>query len=415
MFAFVAGPFIIRRQPRSARLQPHIVVGITHSQTCLTLTGRLRALRQAGFRVTLVSSPGELLDSTAAREGVESIAIPMQREIAPIADLVSLARLCWLLLRLRPDITEFSTPKAGLLGTLAAMLCGVPHRIYMLRGLKLETSTGFKRRILLASERLAAACAQVVLCNSASMRAEARALSLVPEAKLYLLGEGSSNGVDVQRFTPGASDVRDRLGLPRQAPVVGFVGRLTRDKGLPELIEAFETILKAEPEAHLLLVGWFDAAEDALSAGLRARILNHPHIHCTGFVADTAPYYRAMDLMVLPTWREGFPNAVLEAAATGIPVITTLCTGSRDSVVSGVTGLLIPPGCHEAISEAALRLLRNPELRSRMGQAARAWVAEHYSIERVLGMATAFYKSMMVPAAECGQASPARALVPAQD
>jgi glycosyltransferase involved in cell wall biosynthesis len=284
----------------------------------------------------------------------------------------------------------------------------------MLRGLKLETSTGFKRLILLASERLAAACAQVVLCNSNSMRAEALALGVAPEAKLHLLGEGSSNGVNVKRFAPGPSDVRNRLGLPQEAPVVGFVGRLTRDKGLPELIEAFDTILKTEPEAHLLLVGWFDAAEDALSTALRARILSHPRIHCTGFVADTAPYYRAMDLMVLPTWREGFPNVVLEAAATGIPVITTLCTGSRDSVVPEVTGLLIPPGYPEAISEAVLRLLRNPELRSRMGQAARAWVVEHYSIERILGLVTALYKSMLMPAAERDQTSPARALVPAQ-
>ena len=245
----------------------------------------------------------------------------------------------------------------------------------MLRGLKLETTTGFKRRILLATERLAAACAHIVLCNSESLRAEALALGMAPAAKLHLLGEGSSNGVDVVRFSPGPSDMRDRLGLPGDAPVVGFVGRLTRDKGLPELIEAFESILKQQPEAHLLLVGWFDAAEDALGPALRNRILDHPRIHCTGFVADTAPYYRAMDMMVLPTWREGFPTVVLEAAATGIPVITTLSTGSRDSVVPEVTGLLIPPGYPEAISEAVLKLLRDPDRRRRMGEAARAWVS----------------------------------------
>jgi glycosyltransferase involved in cell wall biosynthesis len=356
-------------------------------------------LREAGFRVTLVSSPGELLERTAAREGVDSIAIPIQREIAPIADMVSLVRLCWLLLRLRPDMTEFSTPKAGLLGTLAAMLCGVPQRIYMLRGLKLETSTGLKRRILLSAERLASACAQVVLCNSESIRTEALALGLAPAAKLQLLGEGSSNGVDVRRFSPGPSGVRERLGIPAEASVVGFVGRLTRDKGLPELIEAFDIILQAEPEAHLLLVGWYDASEDALSAGLRTRIGNHPRIHCTGFVSDTAPYYRAMDVMALPTWREGFPNVVLEAAATGIPVVTTLCTGSRDSVVPEVTGLLIPPGYPAAISEAVLKLLCNPERRSRMGQAARAWIMEHYVDQYVLGLTHAYYKSLLKPAA----------------
>jgi glycosyltransferase involved in cell wall biosynthesis len=396
--------FVSELQVRSSRPAPHIVVGITHPQTCLTLTGRLRALREAGFRVTLVSGPGELLDCTAAREGVEAIAIPMKREISPIADIVSLIRLWWLLLRLRPDMTEFSTPKAGLLGTLAAWLVGVPVRIYMLRGLKVEGTAGFKRRILLAAERAASACAQIVLCNSRSMRAEALALGVAPEVKLNLLGDGSSNGVDAERFSPGPNDVRDRLGLAEQAQVVGFVGRLTCDKGLPELMEAFETVLKSEPETQLLLVGWFDAAEDALSPELRSRIESHPRVHCTGFVADTAPYYRAMDVMVLPTWREGFPNAVLEAAASGIPVVTTIATGSRDSVVPEVTGLLIPPGYPEAISEAVLKLLRDPERRRRMGKAARAWVVEHYANDRVLGLATAFYKSLL---AEATQKNPA--------
>jgi glycosyltransferase involved in cell wall biosynthesis len=412
MYVTKAHNLIFNRQRNFT--QPHIVVGITHSQTCLNLTGRLRTLRDAGFRVTLVSSPGELLDCTAAREGVEAVAIPIQRQIAPLADLVSLLRLCWLLLRLRPQMTEFSTPKAGLLGNLAALLCGVPRRIYMLRGLKLETSTGFERIVLLAAERLAAACAQVVLCNSNSMLSEALALGVAPAEKLQLLGKGSSNGVNVERFAPGPSDVREQLGLPREAPVVGLVGRLTRDKGLPELIEAFDTILKAEPKAHLLLVGWFDASEDAVSATLRTRILNHPRIHCTGFVADTAPYYRAMDLMVLPTWREGFPNVVLEAAATGIPVITTLCTGSRDSVVHEVTGLLIPPGYPEVISEAVLKLLRDPALRCQMGESARALVLKHFVEEGVLGLTAAFYKSLLSPTAEEIQTQSVRALLPAQ-
>jgi glycosyltransferase involved in cell wall biosynthesis len=373
------------------------VVGVTHAQTCLVLGGRLRALREAGFRVTLVSSPGELLERTAASEEVEGIAIPMERGIAPLADLWSLGRLWRLLHRLRPAITEFSTPKAGLLGNLAAWLCGVPVRVYMLRGLKLETAKGWKRRLLLTTERLAAACAHVVVCNSESLRAKALALGVARAAKLHLLGEGSSNGVDMERFTPGPSDVRERLGLGSAAHVVGFVGRMTRDKGLPELMEAFEGIRAAEPGACLLLVGWFDASEDALDSELRARIEGHAQIHCTGFVEDTAPYYRAMDVMVLPTWREGFPNVVLEAAATGIPVITTESTGSRDSVVPEVTGLLIPPGYPEAIFEAVLKLLRDPERRLRMGEAARAWVLKHYVDERVLGLTADYYKSLLKP------------------
>jgi glycosyltransferase involved in cell wall biosynthesis len=372
-----------------------IVVGITDPQTCLTLTGRLRALGDAGFRVTLVCGPGELLNRTAANEGVEAISIPIRRGIAPVSDLLALVRLWRLLRRLKPELTEFSTPKAGLLGNLAARIAGVPVRVYMLRGLKLETSKGFKRWLLLTAERVAAGCAHVVLCNSASLRAEALRLNVAPDAKLHLLGDGSTNGVDVEKFSPGPSGVRAELGIARDAPVVGFVGRLTRDKGVPELVEAFDVIVRKVPGAQLLLVGWFDAAEDALEDELPAQIVNHPQIHLTGFVHDTAPYYRAMDVMVLSTWREGFPNVVLEAAATEIPVVTTISTGSRDSVVPEVTGLLIPPGYPEAISEAVLGLLRDSDRRQQMGRASRAWVVEHFADERVLGLTQAYYTNLL--------------------
>jgi len=375
--------------------QQSILVGVTRHETCLVLRGRLRALRAAGFHVTVVSNPGELLTRTAALEGVQSVGIPIRRGIAPAADLISLVRLWLLIGRLRPDIVEFSTPKAGLLGTLAAWLRRVPRRVYMLRGLKLEAASGLKRRILLAAEQFAARCAHVVLCNSRSLRSQALALGLGPASKLQLLGEGSSNGVDISHFSPGPSMVRIRLRLPLEAKVIGFVGRLTRDKGVPELIEAFDEILKREPGAHLILVGWFDNGEDELPADLRQRISTHPRIHLTGYVDDPVPFYRAMDVMVLPTWREGFPNVVLEAAATGIPVVTTLSTGSRDSVVPEVTGLLIPPGIPGAIAEAVSKLLADPERARRMGRAARDWVRGRYVDEHVMRLTSDFYKSLL--------------------
>jgi glycosyltransferase involved in cell wall biosynthesis len=352
-----------------------------------------------GFRVVLVSSPGPLLDCIAIEEGIATIAIPMQRETAPLHDIVSLWRLFRALRRLKPDLTEFSTPKAGLLGNLAAKWCRVPARIYMLRGLRLETLTGLRRRVLLIAERIAAACAHLVVCNSESLRAQATALQIADESKLHLIGSGSSNGVDVDRFSPGPEEVRERLGISPHAPVIGFVGRLTRDKGVPELIDAFDQIVAAAPRARLLLVGWFDESDDSLSEELRARIDHHPSIVRTGFVADTAPYYRAMDMMVLPTWREGFPNVVLEAAATGIPVITTLSTGSRDAVLAEVTGILIPAGYPEAIAEAVLRLIRHPGERHRMGTAARAWVIDEFVNGRVLGLTVDFYGKLVEAAA----------------
>jgi len=372
-----------------------MVIGVTSAQTCLVLSGRLRALQEVGFDVTLVSAPGELLTQRAQAEGVVAHPVAMRRGIAPFADLRSFFALLILLLRLRPAITDFSTPKAGLLGNLAAWAARVPHRVYTLRGLKLESASGVKRRVLLWAERLSAQCADVVLCNSESLRSEALELRIAPEEKLRMLGDGSSNGVDTERFSPGPSLVRAGLGIPERDLVLGFAGRMTRDKGIPELLVAFDVILRREPTCWLLLVGWFDAAEDALEARWRRKIAEHSRIRHTGLVLDVAPYYRAMDVLVLPTHREGFPNAVLEASASGIPVITTQSTGARDAVLAEVTGLLIPPGNSAAIAAASLELLGDAAKRKRMGDAGRAWVVEVYSQERVLGLAVEFYRGLV--------------------
>lgn len=380
---------------RAVNRRPSIVVGVTHPQTCLVLKGRLTALREAGFDVTVISSPGPLLLRTGIEEGVTVLPIPLERGIAPVRDIAALFRLWKALRALRPDVTEFSTPKAGMLGAIAGWLAGVPARVYLLRGLKLETSMGWKRSILLAAERIAAACSHLVVCNSESLRSKALKLGIADESKLWLLGDGSSKGVDVDRFSAGSTDVRAKHGIPLFVPLVGYVGRLTKDKGIPELIKGFELVLDVLPSARLLLVGWFDESEDALSKELRELICIHPRIVCTGFTSDTAPYYRAMDVMVLPTWREGFPNVALEAAASGVPVITTLSTGSRDAVVPEVTGLLVPPGYPEAISEAVLSLLRDPNRCYTMGRAARRWVIRNFTDARVLGLTVDLYKTLV--------------------
>jgi glycosyltransferase involved in cell wall biosynthesis len=220
-------------------------------------------------------------------------------------------------------------------------------------------------------------------------------LRIASSAKLILLGDGSSMGVDLARFAPGSSDVRQKFGIPMDSPVIGFAGRLTADKGVPELLEAFTLILRRHPEAFLLLVGWFDAAEDALDCGLRKRIEGHPRIALTGFVADSSALYRVMDVLVLPSWREGFPNVVLEAAASGVPVIAAACTGSLDAVVPGVTGVLVPAGSPEEIANAVSHILRDPESCRRMSEAARRWVVDHYDNRRVTGMMVRFYKGLL--------------------
>jgi glycosyltransferase involved in cell wall biosynthesis len=359
------------------------------------LRGRLRALKEAGFRVVLICSSGAQADNLAAEEGALHISIPIRRGIALRADLVSFVRLWKTLRSLAPALTEFSTPKAGLLGNIAARLCRVPVRVYFLRGLRFETARGLQRTILKATERLASACAHVVVCNSESLRRQASSLGLACDSKLRVIASGSSNGVDTRRFAPGPDTLRATLGIPEQAPVVGYVGRLTRDKGVPVLLDAFNLLLESLPHAVLLLVGWFDESDDALTVFQRARIEAHPRIVWTGFVSDTAAYYRTLDLLALPTWREGFPNVALEAAATGVPVITTLATGSRDAVLPGITGLLVPPGDPLTLAEAIRTLLENPGPRSAMGHAARRWVTQRFMDRRVLGLTVAFYKRLL--------------------
>lgn len=376
-------------------LRPHILVGVTSAQTCILLPARSQALLNAGFRVSIVSGPGEMSAGAKRVRGVATHVVPMARGIEVVGDVVAFCRMLRLLIRLKPDIVEFSTPKAGLLGNVAAWIGRVPHRVYFLRGLRMETCSGLMRMVLLWSERLAVACSHVVVANSRSLGQRAHELGISHEKKTTMLGEGSSNGVDALRFSPGASRVREEFGIPATARVIGFVGRLVADKGVPELLEAFVKILRKEPESYLLLVGWFDAASDALGRGLRERIEGHPRIVCTGYVADAAPYYRAMDVMVLPSWREGFPNVVLEAAASGVPVVATTCTGSCDAVVPEVTGLLVPPGYSDAIAEAVQRLLGNEQVRLRMGEAARKWAVEHFEQQRVLRMTVQFYEELL--------------------
>jgi lipopolysaccharide/colanic/teichoic acid biosynthesis glycosyltransferase len=331
----------------------------------------------------MVSSPGPGLERMAAEEKVKTYAVPMCREISLLSDLRSLYQLWKILKRVRPTITNFGTPKAGLLGGIASVMAGVPHRIYTLHGLRLETTSGIKRFILTQAERIACGCAKEVIAVSPSLRKQAIELRLVDSAKCLVLGSGTSNGIAVGRFRLAAEDhertsaLRRALAIPANAPVIGFVGRFTRDKGIVELIAAYDILKQQFGELRLLLVGEFETG-DPVPQSVRERIERDPFIVRPGFVADTAPYYPVMDVLVLPTYREGLPGVPLEAAAAARPVVATNATGAIDSVLDGETGMIIPVADVNALVTALEKLLLNPELRRRMGLAGQDWVTREF-------------------------------------
>lgn len=302
--------------------------------------------------------------------------------------------------KLRPTLTNFGTPKAGLLGNIAACLTGVPCRVYTLRGLRLETGRGWKRRLLTLTERIACKCAHRVICVSASLRDRVIELGLASADKVIVLGSGSGNGIQAERFALSvanlsrAETIRAKLKLPTHVPVVGFVGRFTRDKGIPDLMLAFAEVRLEIPELHLLLVGDFEDG-DPVPQQVRDQIEQDPHIVSPGFVPDTSPYYHLMDLLVLPTYREGFPGVPLEAQASGKPVVTTNATGAIDSVQDGVTGLIVPVGDSKALAGAIRRLLQNQQLRESMGRAGQEWVAREFNGERVRAALVEEYQALI--------------------
>lgn len=364
-----------------------LLVVVTHPMSAdILLRGQLAHLAAAGFEVAVAAAPGPQLDRVAAREGVAVFPIPFEREIRPLADLRALVGLIRLARRWRPQVISAGTPKAGLLGMLAGRAAGIGARLYVARGLRLETASGLRRRVLTATERLATASAGTVVCVSDSLRRRYLELRLAPAAKTIALRPGSSNGVDVERFRPAApgeaAALRRRLGIPAAAPVVGFVGRLTRDKGVADLVEAFfGTVVERHPEARLLLVGE-DEPGDPVPGAVRSRLAD-PRVVRAGFVADPASSYRAMDVLALPSYREGFPNAPLEAAAAAVPVVGYAATGTVDAVVDGETGTLVPVGDRGALAAALVAALDHPAAAARRGRAGRERVLLCFTRERV--------------------------------
>jgi glycosyltransferase involved in cell wall biosynthesis len=382
--------------------QPRFVQIVTVPLSFWLVRGQADAIAKAGFEVHAVSSPGGQLTQHGAAEHVTVHAVPMARRVAPWSDFVSLLRLTFTLARIWPDVVQAGTPKAALLGTLAAWFLRVRTRIYYVHGLPLLTARGLSRWILLATEKLTCATATHVICVSHSVRGELIAHGLCKARKAIVLANGSSNGIDTAWFSrarvaslPGETrdEVRDRLGIPRDALVVGFIGRLGRDKGIGELQRAWQDVRQRCASAYLLVVGPPELT-DPPDEGALASLASDPRVRMIGEDWNTAPLYMAMDVFCLPSYREGLPNVVLEAGAMELPVVGFQVSGMVDAVDHGRTGRLVRPLDVAALVEALHGYLRDADLRARHGAAGRRRAIELFRRATVWAAIEAFHRSL---------------------
>ncbi len=339
--------------------------------------GHIAYLRSRGVEVHIVCSPGQALEEFGAELQVTVHPVPIAKPISPICDLCSTWRIRRVLRAIRPDILHAVSPKAGLLGPLVARLTGVPIVVTSLFGLPQMTKSGFLHRLLDVTTSLSCWSSDRVWCDSFSMRDYVVQSGLCPARKLVVLGRGSVGGVDGRgEFSPvlHGKDVREairrRYHIPRDARVLGFVGRIVADKGMCELAQAWQSLREDYADIHLLLVGPFEA-ESPLRQEDRRLFETDARVHLAGLQRDIPAYLAAMDINVMPSYREGFCVANIEAAAMALPVIATRIPGCVDSVQDGVTGVLVPPRDTGAFIEAIRRYLEDPALCRIHGQAGR--------------------------------------------
>ena len=356
--------------------------------------GTLRDLSRL-YDVVAVSTPDHELQEIAQREGIRVIGVPMSRPIAPLRDLVSLWRLIRVFRRERPTMVHSITPKAGLLSMIAAWICRVPVRLHTFTGLVFPTATGLKKRILILTDRITCACATHIVPEGEGVKADLINYNITRKP-LQVLGYGNIRGIDLDHYrrSPEVMEKALTLRKPNLFTFV-FIGRVVRDKGIDELVEAFSLLHSEHPQTRLILVGHAEDNLDPVSPNTRRTIASHPAIEAVGNQSDVRPWLAASDALVFPSYREGFPNVVIEAGALDLPSIVTDINGSREIIVHGQNGIIVPPRNAQALLQAMTHFVQNPQATQAMALKARQMIASRFEKSFVQKCLFDYYKQIL--------------------
>ncbi|MBQ6167372.1 MAG: glycosyltransferase family 4 protein [Muribaculaceae bacterium] len=345
-------------------------------------SGIFEHLTQEGFECMAISSPNTKsgsegqgmseLEEYGRAEGIHTIAVPMERHISLVSDLKSLWRMYRVLRRERPDLVHSMTPKAGLMTMVAGWLAGVPRRVHTFTGLVWPTSTGLKRRVLMATDWITCACATHIIPEGEGVKSDLLNHHITRKP-LKVLGYGNVKGIDMSIFDPAAIEVPAHEGF-----TFVFVGRIVRDKGINELVAAFDRLHREHADCRLVLVGPSEDNLDPVSPATRSRIEQGDGIEAVGGQHEVRPFYAAADALVFPSYREGFPNVVIEAGAMGLPSIVTDINGSREIIIEGENGVIIPSKDEEALYLAMKRFVEHPDDVAAMAANARPLIASRF-------------------------------------
>jgi glycosyltransferase involved in cell wall biosynthesis len=381
----------------------HKIIRITSVPMSLKylLKGQMSFMSQNGLDVIMVSSDGQELKEVIETEKCNHYIIPLTRKITPFKDIRATYELYRLIRKERPDIVHTHTPKAGIIGMLASYFARVPIRLHTVAGLPLMEAIGFKRIILNFVEKLTYKCSTKVYPNSYGLKKIILKHRFTSENKLKVIGNGSSNGIDTSYFDPELFSIKENLalktnlGIKKTDFVFIFVGRIVSDKGINELVEAFDKICLVEENIKLLLVGPFEDELDALQKKTKLIIDDNDEIISVGYQNDVRPYFSISDCLVFPSYREGFPNVVMQAGAMRLPSIVSDINGCNEIIENNINGFVIKWKSVDAIYNAMIKITSDKPLFNKLKLNSRDSIKIKYEREVYWGLLLNEYESII--------------------